>query len=405
MSSVAATHPLGRDATKPTEIPARGWKEIALRVFSEFKNDRVQLVAAGVTFYLLLSLVPALTALVSMYGLFTEPANVQEHLSLLQKWLPGGGQEIFAEQLQRLSSQANTSLGFALAGSLAIALWSTNNGMKALFEAMNVAYDEAEERSFIKLTLTSLVFTLGAMLLLITIVAVVVILPAVLPLILNALGLGSQVQLLVQAASGLILVAAALVALSALYRWGPSRSEAQWKWITPGAGIAALVGIIASVLFSWYVSNFGTYNETYGSLGAVIGFMTWLWIMVTFIITGGELNAEMEHQTQRDSTTGPAQPMGQRGAQMADTVAQGAEDTANRNATEVGNAKQEDPSAAGDGSRNEEWRGSSRPPRARSPGALLILGGLALAIKVREERRARGTAGGRADLKQQRRRV
>ncbi len=349
MSSVAATHPLGRDATKPTEIPARGWKEIALRVFAEFKNDRVQLVAAGVTFYLLLAMVPALTAIVSLYGLFTDPASVQEHLSLLQKWLPGGGQEIVAEQLQRLSSQANTSLGFALAGSLAVALWSTNNGMKALFEAMNVAYDEAEERSFIKLTLTSLAFTLGAIFLLLTIVAVVVILPAVLPLILNTLGLGSQVQLLVQVASGLILMVAALFGLSALYRWGPSRADAQWKWITPGATVSVLVGIIASVLFSWYVANFGTYNETYGSLGAVIGFMTWLWIMVTFIITGGELNAEMEHQTRRDSTTGPAQPMGQRGAQMADTVAQGAEDTANRNATEVGNARQEAPSKGGRG--------------------------------------------------------
>ncbi len=392
MSSVAATHPLGRDAAKPTEIPAQGWKEIALRVYREFTNDRVLLVAAGVTFYLLLSLVPALTALVSLYGLFTDPASVQQHLSLLQKFLPGGGQEIVGEQLQRLSSQASSSLGFALAGSLAIALWSTNNGMKALFQAMNVAYDEAEKRNFIKLTLASLAFTLGAMVMLLTIVAVVVILPAVLPLILNVLGLGSQVQLLVQAASALVLVTAGLFALSALYRWGPSRSKAQWKWITPGAAIAVLVGIIASMLFSWYVSNFGTYNETYGSLGAIIGFMTWLWIMVIFIITGGELNAEMEHQTHHDSTTGPEQPMGQRGAQMADTVAQGAEDTANRNATEVGNARKEGQSAGGNDSNNQEWRGRTRPARAHSPGALLILGGLALAIKVREERKARKAA-------------
>jgi membrane protein len=204
-----------------------------------------------------------------------------------------------------------------LAISLALALWSTNAGMKALFESMNVAYDEEESRGFIKLTLISLAFTVGAIVLLLAIIGVVV----VMPLIVASLGLGALTELVVKIGSALVLLVAGLVGLSALYRWGPSREEAEWKWITPGATVAIVIAMIGSLLFSWYVANFGSYNETYGSLGAIIGFMTWLWIMVIFIITGGELNAEMEHQTLKDTTTGPEKPLGARGAEMADTVA------------------------------------------------------------------------------------
>ena len=187
---------------------------------------------------------------------------------------------------------------------------------------MNVAYDEAEKRGFVRLTLISLGFTVGGIVLLLAIIAVTL----VLPLALERVGLGSQAERLVRIGSPATLFVAALVALSALYRWGPSRAEARWRWITPGAVIAVFVAGFASALFSWYVARFGSYNETYGSLGAVIGFMTWLWIMVAFVITGAELNAEMEHQTAQDSTTGPAEPIGTRGARMADTVASGPND-------------------------------------------------------------------------------
>jgi membrane protein len=319
----AATHPLGRDAHRPTDIPAPGWKEILLRVSKEFGKDRVMLVAAGVTFYLLLAMVPAMTAFISLYGLFADPATVKEHISFINDYMPGGGQEIVSEQLTRLSEQPSSGLGIALAISLAVALWSANAGMKALFEAMNVAYDEAEKRGFVKLTLTSLAFTLGAIVLLLAIIGVVV----VMPIVVESLGLGAMTELVVKIGSAIVLIVAALVALSALYRWGPSRSEAKWKWITPGAIVAVVIAMIGSLLFSYYVANFGSYNETYGSLGAIIGFMTWLWIMTTFVITGGELNAEMEHQTRKDTTTGTEQPLGTRGAQMADTVAQGPDDT------------------------------------------------------------------------------
>jgi membrane protein len=318
-ATAAATHPVGQDARKPTQIPAHGWKEILIRLFKQFSKDRVMLVAAGVTFYLLLAMVPAMTAFISLYGLFADPATVQEHISFLQEYLPSGGQEIIGEQLTRLSQQPSSGLGFALAISVGIALWSTSAGMKALFEAMNVAYDEEEKRGFVKLSAIALAFTLGAIVLLLSIIGVTVIMP----LVVESIGLGALAELLVKIGSAVLLLLAGLVGLAALYRWGPSRSEAEWKWITPGALVAVVIAMIGSLLFSWYVANFGSYNETYGSLGAIIGFMTWLWIMMIFVITGGELNAEMEHQTSEDTTTGPEEPMGGRGAEMADTVADG----------------------------------------------------------------------------------
>ena len=381
MSSTAQSiHPKGRDARTPTGIPAPGWKEILLRVYKEFTNDRILLVAAGATFYLLLAMVPALTALVSLYGLFSEPANVQQHMAFIQDFMPDGGREILADQLGRLSAQPSKGLGFALIISLALAFWSSNAGMKALFESMNVAYDESEKRGFVKLTMTSLAFTVGAIVLLLAIIGVTV----VMPLVVESLGLGSLTELVVKIGSALVLVLAALVGLSALYRWGPSRSEAKWKWITPGAVIAVVVAALASLLFSWYVTNFGSYNETYGSLGAIIGFMTWLWIMVAFVITGGEINAEMEHQTRKDTTTGPERPMGTRGAQMADTVASGPDDTGDRNATGVGVGSGAEPAHEGARSRSSEPLGLF--------GALLVLGVAALVLKANRKRQPSGNA-------------
>lgn len=309
----------GRRATQPLAIPARGWKDILLRVYRSTNENRILLVAAGTTFYLLLAMVPALTALVSTYGLFNDRASVVEQLAFVQPYLPEGGQAILEEQLGRLASQDQARLGFALIASLGIALWSTSSGMKALIEAMNVAYAEREERSFVRLTLISLALTTGGVLMLLLLIAVMV----VMPIVLGWLRLPIATGFWVQAGGASMLAITGLAALSALYRWAPSRAQARWRWITPGALAALVAGFLASTLFGWYVANFGRYNETYGSLGAMIGFMTWLWIMVIFVITGAELNAEMEHQTTRDSTTGTELPLGARGATMADRVAAG----------------------------------------------------------------------------------
>jgi membrane protein len=304
----------GRSATRPSEIPARGWKDVLWRVYQEIGDDRVLLVAAGVTFYLLLAFVPALAAFVSLYGFFADPATISEHMDMLQGLVPGGGMDIIEEQLKRLSEQGQTTLGVTSLISILISLWSANAGVKSLFEAMNVAYDEEEKRSFFKLNLVSLAFTIGTITVILLFLGAALVVPALLE------GLGESAELLIRVGSMVALAILLTVALAALYRWGPSRERAKWRWITPGAVVTIIVTIAASALFSWYVANFGSYNATYGSLGTVVGFMTWIWITMIILIAGAELNSETEHQTARDSTTGPARPMGARGAVMADRV-------------------------------------------------------------------------------------
>jgi membrane protein len=306
----------GRAAESPTAVPAKGWKDILWRTYEEMNKDRILAVAAGVTYFGILALFPAITALVSMYGLFADASTINDHLTGLSGILPAGATEIIADQVKRIASQGEGTLGFAFFFGLALALWSANAGMKALFDALNVAYDEDEKRGFIALNLKSLAFTMGAIVFILLAVGGIV----VIPLVLNFIGLGAVTEWLLWLARWPALLAAVCLALAVLYRYGPSRDEVEWKWITPGSLIAAAIWIVASMLFSWYVANFGSYNETYGSLGAAIGFMTWMWLSTTIVLVGAELNAEIEHQTAKDTTKGPPQPLGQRGAEMADTV-------------------------------------------------------------------------------------
>jgi membrane protein len=306
----------GRSADTPTEIPARGWKDILWRTYEEFNKDRVMSVAAGVTYYALLALFPAIAALVSIYGLFADPGTIQDHLNTLSGVLPGGALDIIREQVTRIASQGSGKLGFGFVFGLGLSLWSSNAGMKAIFDALNIVYGEEEKRSFIKLNVLSLSFTLGAIAFILIALAGII----VLPIALNFIGLGSGTEWLVSIARWPILLIGIVVGLSLIYRFGPSRDKAEWRWVTPGGIVAAVLWLAVSMLFSWYVANFGSYNETYGSLGAVIGFMTWIWLSTTVVLLGAEINAEMEHQTAKDTTEGAHQPMGARGAQMADTV-------------------------------------------------------------------------------------
>ncbi|HEV7718188.1 MAG TPA: YihY/virulence factor BrkB family protein [Arsenicitalea sp.] len=307
----------GRQADSPEKIPARGWMDILWRVFRSINEDRVLLIAAGVTYYLLLALVPSLSAFVSLYGLFNDPATVNAHVNLLSGIVPPGGLEIIKDQLTRLTSTGKTTLGFTFFISLVIALWSASSGMQALFDAMNIAYEEEEKRNFFVRTGLALLFTLGAAVTAVIFLGAVVVVPVVLALF----HFGAGFDWLIRIVSYGLMLAVMLLAIGVLYRWGPSRKQAKWRWITPGA-VLAVIGIgIVSLLFSWYASSFSDYNATYGSLGAVIGLMTWIWLSVTVLIIGAELNSELEHQTARDSTTGSELPMGQRGAFMADHVA------------------------------------------------------------------------------------
>ncbi|HWX50977.1 MAG TPA: YihY/virulence factor BrkB family protein [Roseomonas sp.] len=307
----------GHGAQTPSQIPARGWWSILKRTVIEANNDRVMSEAAGITFYALLSLFPALTALVSIYGLFADPQTVGEHVSMLGGFVPGGGLDIINEQLQRVTSSQTGALGFGAIVGLLAALWSSNQGTKAMFDALNIVYEEQEKRSFIYRTAITLAFTLGALLFGILAVAAVV----VLPVALNFIGLGSSAEWLLRLARWPLLLLAITLLLAVLYRFGPSREKARWRWVTWGGAFAAVAWALLSAGFSWYVSHFGNYDATYGSLGAAIGFMTWIWLSGIVVLFGAELNAEMEHQTARDTTTGPEQRMGRRGAKMADTVA------------------------------------------------------------------------------------
>jgi membrane protein len=310
----AAAH--GRYAGTPSAIPARGWKDILWRCYERLTQDRILTIAAGVTFYILLAIFPAMAALVAIYGLFADPAIIAKHVEDVASFVPGGGIDVLRDELNRVAAQPRGTLGLAFIVGLGISLWSANAGVKAIIDALNIAYAEREKRSFIRLTAVSFVFTLAGILGAILALGLVV----VLPLVLKFLGFESATATIVAVGKWPVLLVGAALAIAVLYRYGPSRAEAKWRWITWGSTFAAVLWIGGSLLFSWYAANFGSYNKTYGSLGAVVGFLTWIWISTIVIVLGAELDAEIEHQTCRDSTVGPPKPMGERGATMADTV-------------------------------------------------------------------------------------
>jgi len=307
----------GRSAEKPAEIPAKGWKDIAWRVFDGVQNDRVLLVAAGVTFYALLALFPATAAVVSLYGLFADASTINEHLGLISGFLPEGALEVIGDQVRRIASHGQGTLGLAFLVTFGLSLWGANAGTKAIFDALNIIYKEREKRSFIGLTLGSLLFTLGGIALVLLAMAGIIVVPVALKLLNIPQQSGAGLLTLLRWP---LLYALILFALACLYRYGPSRTHPQWRWVTWGSALAGGVWIVGSLLLSWYVANFGSYNATYGSLGAVIGFMVWMWLSTIIVLVGGEINAEMEHQTAKDTTEGRRKPMGTRGATMADEI-------------------------------------------------------------------------------------
>lgn len=310
----------GRRASTPTEIPAAGWKDILLRTYHDVGENRIMLVSAGVTFFTLLAIFPAVAALVSLYGLVADPSTIAEQLASLQGIIPQGAIDIVGEQVTRLNEKGSSTLGLSLLIGLALSIWSANGGMKHIFDALNLVYNEREKRSFIRLNLVSLAFTAGALFFLVLALASVVLVPIVLKFV----GLGANAWWLSLLRWPVLLVAV-LFGLALLYRYGASRDAPRWRWATPGSTLAAILWLGGSLLFSWYVSNFGKYNQTYGSLGAAIGFMTWIWLSTTIVLLGAQVNAEMEHQTAEDTTVGKPQPLGTRRARMADTVGKAAE--------------------------------------------------------------------------------
>jgi membrane protein len=306
----------GRLAASPSEIPAEGWKDILMRVYSNVGDHRILSLAAGMTYYSLLAIFPALAALVAIYGLFSDTGTIAKHLDEVSGFMPGGAIDVARDQLTRVASKGNQTLGLTFISGLAVSLWSANAAMKSLFDTLNIVYAEKEKRGFLKLNAMSSGFTVAAIAFVLTALGAVV----VMPVVLNYLWLSSFADLFVRGIRWPAMFLVVALALACVYRFGPSREAPRWRWITWGSLAATILWLGASALFSWYAANFGKFNETYGSLGAAIGFMTWIWISAIAILLGAELNAEMEHQTARDTTTGSPKPIGVRGAHMADTV-------------------------------------------------------------------------------------
>lgn len=306
----------GRSATSPWSIPWAGWKDILYRTYQQINEDRLLAVAAGVVFLGLLAIFPAITALVSLYGLMADMTTANDHLRALLPVLPNGSYAIIQDQVARVVEKSDGKLGFGFILGLLLALWSANAGMKAIMDSLNVVYGETEKRSFIRLNLISLTFTLGAVLFVLLAIASVI----VFPLALEWIGLSSLSEWIMSALRWPMIAVVMLAGLAVLYRYGPSRRQPQWQWLSVGSVFACVFWIIGSVGLSIYLSNFADYDATYGTLGAAIGLMTWMYLSAIVVLIGAELNAEIEHQTAVDSTVGGNKPIGQRGAVMADTL-------------------------------------------------------------------------------------
>ncbi len=282
-------------STAPWDIPWTGWKEILWRTFAKINEDRLLSVAAGAVFYELLALFPAIAVFVALYGLFANPSTIDAQISALSGVLPGGGLSLLHEELSRLA-QAKSANGIGFVVGLLAALWSATSGVKAVIDALNVAYDEEERRSFLRLNLVAIAYALiGIAALMVAVGAVVVV-----PIILNGLGFGRLIAI----ARWPALLVLVVLGLAAMYRYFPCRREPRWQWLTVGSAFAGTAWLASSLLFSWYIAHFGTYDATYGSLGAVVGMMMWMWISMVLILVGAQLNAEIERQ----SAWGPRGP-------------------------------------------------------------------------------------------------
>jgi membrane protein len=306
----------GREAAKPTDIPPPGWKDILTRAWRRIGADNHSLVAAGVAFYAMLAVFPALAAFVSIFGLVADPQTVRQTAIQASAFMPPEAATLLLDALTALVNKANSKLNLALLVGLGIAVWSARTGIAALMTGLNIAYEEGEKRGFIKQQIVALSLTFGALIF----AGVVVVALAVIPAAIAFLPFSEAQRTTLGLARWPVLAVLMMVGVAILYRFAPSRRQPQWRWISWGAALATAVWILASAAFSYYVSRFGSYDAMYGSLGAVIVLLLWFWLSALVLLIGATLNAESEHQTLRDTTVGQPKPMGERGAHVADTV-------------------------------------------------------------------------------------
>jgi membrane protein len=305
----------GRQAEEPSQVPVRGWRDILIRTKNEISSDNISIVAAGVAFYCFLAFVPALTALLGIYALVADPAQASQQIEQFASVLPHEILPLLKSQIERLVS-ANQAAGVSAAIGIVLALYGSTSATKALIQGINIAYDEEEKRGFIRLQLVALALTAAAIVGAIIAIALV----AVAPALLNHLHVSGGVETAVKWARWPVLLAGYMAGLAILYRYGPSRNDAKWSWVSWGAAAATVLWLLGSAAFSLYVAKIGNYDKTYGSLGALVVFLMWLYLSAFVVLVGAELNSEMERQTERDTTRGGEKPLGQRAAHSADTV-------------------------------------------------------------------------------------
>jgi len=306
----------GIGAETPTRIPLRGWKQVVKRAWAENKADNMPIIAGGVAFFGFLAIFPALIATISIYGLVASPEEVTEQIESVSAQLPESAQQILAEQLTSITSNSGGALTVGLIVSILAALWSASGGVSNLITAVNIAYDEVETRTFIKLRATSLALTLGA----IVFVLITITLVAVVPAVMEDLPLGVVGTILAQVVRWVLLLGVFAGGLAVVYRVAPDRDSPQLRWVSIGSIVVTLVWALVSIGFAFYVDNFGSYNETYGAIAGVIVLMLWLYLTCYLVLLGAEINAEAEHQTARDTTSGEPVPMGERNAVVADSL-------------------------------------------------------------------------------------
>ncbi|WP_425038150.1 YihY/virulence factor BrkB family protein [Primorskyibacter sp. S187A] len=306
----------GRAATSPQEIPRAGLLDVALRICRQQGKQNLSLIAAGIAFYGLLSLFPGITAGVALAGLIFDRDLLVQQSHELAALLPAEAREIIMGQLREVVSADDTALSLAALAGLGVALYSSSRAMANFIAGLNIIYEEEETRGFFALKATTLALT-GAFLLGLILAASVA---AVIPVVVSLLGAAQGVTDLVMLVRWPVLLCLSAAGIALLYRYGPDRRAAKWRWLTPGAGLACVLWVLGTLGFSVYVQSFGTYNETFGALGGVIILLTWLWLSAFIVLMGALIDAELEAQTGADSTIGKSRPRGERGAVKADKL-------------------------------------------------------------------------------------
>ncbi|GHC15972.1 YihY/virulence factor BrkB family protein [Aidingimonas halophila] len=306
----------GREAAQPTKIPRAGWRDILWRMRRELASDDITMLAAGVAFYALLALFPAIAALIALWALAFDPEQMAGHIGDLVRFTPPGAASIIRQQANDVGSNTDAGLSVTAILSLLIAIFIASKGIRGLIKGLNVVYGEAERRGFLRRSITVATLTVG--LLIMTLVTIAFI--TLFPLVIQHLGLARPWVTVIGLIRWPVLLLVMICTTAVLYRFGPYRRSPRWEWVSPGTLLATVLWVLGSLGLSAYMRHFPVFNQVYGSLGAVVGLLLWFWLSAFFVLLGGKLNATVEHQTRHDTTVGSSRPMGKRGAYVADTL-------------------------------------------------------------------------------------